>query len=66
MPGHATYCGTKQIQHSYQVVQKVGDDLLNDPDAHEAHVVAIARSVRGYLGIDQVQVRWKPVSSSVG
>ena len=68
MQGHTWYyvSPTKDIQHPYQAVQKVGDDFRRDPDAHKAHVVATTRNVRGYLGIEQVEVRWESVSSGVG
>ena len=50
----------------HQWGQQVSDGVRVVPDAVETHVVAIARVVRGYLGIEQVQVRRQPVSRSGG
>jgi len=49
----------------YQRSQEAGDDVRGDPDAHQAYVVAIARVMRGDLGIEEVQESRKSVSSAV-
>ncbi len=50
------YCSAKLPNCLHQRSQQTGDGIRSVPDADEAHVIALARVVRGYLGFEQVEV----------
>lgn len=47
---------------SHQVSEPLCDIFFVDPDADEAHMVAIACSVRGRLDVHEFQIRRQPNS----